>query len=208
MGPTSRTVVSELSRERSDHSAEILAKGHTTRRRRWQRWVFGSLGIFALVVMVLAAATLRLFVFPVANQPRHVDGIVSFNGPNEGIRTARAVSLAEEGYAPVLLFSQGGDGADTSCPKASRVTVVCFDDASDNTRGEAEWVGRYAQRHHWHSLLIVPGRAQATRARLLTERCFSGQVVVVPAPEPRPPLSQIIHEWGGVLEALFINRSC
>jgi hypothetical protein len=81
-------------------------------------------------------------------------------------------------------------------------------DVTDNTRGEAEWAGRYAERHHWHSVLIVPGRAQATRARLLMERCFSGQIVVVPASEPRPPVSEIIHEWGGVLDALFIHRGC
>jgi hypothetical protein len=167
-----------------------------------------SLGVVALVVVVFVAATLRLFVFPPRDQPRHVDGIVSFNGPNEGARTALAVSLAEKGYARVLLFSQGGDGADTSCPKVPRVTVVCFADPTDNTRGEAEWAGRYAERHHWHSILIVPGRAQTTRARLLTERCFSGQIVTVPAAESRPPLSEIIHEWGGVLQAVFIDRGC
>ena len=32
-------------------------------------------------------------------------------------------------------------------------------------------------------------------ARLLTERYFSGQVVVVPASEPRQALSEIIHQW-------------
>ena len=122
------------------------------------------------------------------DQPRHVDAIVSFNGSNEGTREADAVSLAEKGYASVLLFSQGGAVADTACPKVSRVSVVCFVDVTGHTRGEAEWVGRYAQRHHWHSLLLVPGRGQATRALLLTERCFSGQLVVVPADESRPPL--------------------
>ena len=108
----------------------------------------------------------------------------------------------------MLLFSQGSAYADTSCPKVSGVSVVCFVDVTGNTRGEAEWAGRYAQRHHWHSLLIVPGRGQATRARLLTERCFLGKLVVVPAVEPRPPLSQIIHEWGGLFDTVLVNRSC
>jgi hypothetical protein len=161
-----------------------------------------------LVVAVFVAATLRLIVFPAKDQPRHVDAIVSFNGSNEGTRQALAVSLAKRGYAHVLLFSQGSALADTGCPKVPGVSVVCFVDVSGNTRGEAEWVGRYAKRHHWHSLLIVPGRGQATRARLLTERCYSGQLVVIPAAEPRPPLSQIVHEWGGLFDAVLFDRSC
>jgi hypothetical protein len=195
--------------EPSDDSAVPPVEKRRTPSRRRRRWLLASLGVVVLLlVAVFVAATLRLIVFPTRDSPRHVDAIVSFNGSNEGTREALAVSLAKKGYAPVLLFSQGSAFADTSCPKVSRVSVVCFVDASGNTRGEAEWVGRYAQRHHWKSLLLVPGRGQATRARLLTERCFSGQLVVVPANEPRPPLSQIMHEWGGLFDAFFIHRGC
>jgi hypothetical protein len=165
-----------------------------------------SLGI---IVVVFLAASLALFVFPPTDQPRHVDGILSLNGRDEGTREALAVSLAERGYASVLLFSQGSPANDTPCPKIPRVSVVCFFDVTNNTRGEARWAGQYAERHHWNSLLIVPGRAQATRARLLTERCFSGQVVVVPASEPIWDLpGDILHEWGGLFGALFIYRGC
>jgi len=203
------TALSSLSSdEMSTHSVETPVQGRTTSRHRWRRWLLGSLLIVVVVVVVFVAATVRLFVFPPTNQPGHVDGILSFNGSDEGARAALAVSLAKKGYGPVLLFSQGGASTDTSCPKVPRVSVVCFVDVSNNTRGEAEWAGRYAKRHHWHSLLIVPGRAQVTRARLLTERCFSGQLVVVPASEPRPALSEIIHQWGGLLDALFIHRGC
>jgi uncharacterized SAM-binding protein YcdF (DUF218 family) len=206
-GPTSRTAAGEWS-ESSTHSVEPTARETTPPRRRGRRLLLVCMGMVVVLIVVLVLATLRLFVFPSADQPRYVNGIVSFDGSNEGARAAAAVSLAEKGYAHVLLFSQGGDSADTSCPKVPRVAVVCFVDVTDNTRGEAEWAGRYAERHHWHSVLIVPGRAQATRARLLMERCFSGQIVVVPASEPRPPVSEIIHEWGGVLDALFIHRGC
>jgi hypothetical protein len=175
-------------------------------RRRWPRRLLWSLGA---VVVIFVAATLVLFVYPPTEQPRHVDGILSLNGHDEAAREAKAVSLAEKGYAPVLLFSQGSPANDTPCPKVPRVSVVCFFDNTNNTRGEARWAGQYAERHHWHSLIIVPGRAQATRARLLTERCFSGQVVVVPATEPISDLpDDVLHEWGGLLAALLIYRSC
>jgi hypothetical protein len=164
---------------------------------------------FGIVVALLVVATLALFVFPPTDQPRRVDGILSLNAGDESDREGLAVSLAEQGYAPVLLFSQGSPGNDTPCPKVPRVKVVCFIDVTNNTRGEARWAGQYAKRHHWHSLLIVPGRAQATRARLLTERCFQGEVVTVPASEPLYDLAgDILHEWGGLLAALFIYRGC
>ena len=162
-----------------------------------------------MVAVVFVVATLALLVSPPTNLPRHVDGILSLNGADEGAREALAVSLAEKGYAPVLLFSQGSAGNDTPCPKVPRVSVVCFVDTTNNTRGEARWAGLYAERHHWHTLLIVPGLVQATRARLLTERCFSGQVVVVPASVPLLDVPyDVFHEWGGLAEALLIERGC
>jgi hypothetical protein len=187
-----------------DPIAGDKASGH--HRRRWL--VFGILGVSFLVLAVFVAATLRLFVFPPTDPPTHVDGILSLNGSDEIARANLAESLAAKGYAPVLLFSQGADIADTSCPKVPRVLVKCFVDVGGNTRGEAEWAGRYATRHDWQSLMIIPGRAQATRARILMKRCFAGRVVVVPVSESRPPVSDIVHQWGGLFDALVVHRGC
>lgn len=206
---SSRTAAPERTGEMSGASVASPAQGAVTASGDGRRWlVIGVLGIVLLVAALFVASTLRLFFYPATDQPTHVDGILSLNGSNEEARTALAVSLAKKGYAPVLLFSQGGEGADTSCPKVPNVAVVCFVDGPDNTRGEAEWAGRYAKRHDWHSMMIVPGRSQATRARLLTERCFPGQLVVVPIAESRPALSDIIHQWGGLLSSLVAHRGC
>ena len=183
-----------------------LAKSSTKSPRRWRRRLLWSLGA---AVVVFVAATLALFIYPPTDQARHVNGILSLNGDDERAREAEAVSLAEKGYAPVLLFSQGSRANDTPCPKVPRISVVCFFDVTNNTRGEARWAGQYAERHHWHSLMIVPGSTQAMRARLLMERCFPGQVVVVPATEPvREIPGEVLHEWGGLLAAVFIYRGC
>jgi hypothetical protein len=57
--------------------------------------------------------------------------------------------------------------------------------------------------------MIVPGRTQAMRANLLTERCFSGQVVTVPATQSLASIPfTAFHEWGGLLAALAIYRGC
>ena len=190
----------------SGSPAAAAAKGPARSRRRWsRRWLWG----LGAIVVVFVMATLALFVYPPSNPPRHVDGILSLNGPDEEAREALAVSLAEKGYAPVLLFSQGSRANDSPCPKVPGISVVCFFDVTNNTRGEARWAGQYATRHHWRSLLIVPGRVQATRARLLVARCFSGQVVVVPATEPIKDMpGDVLHEWGGLLAALVIYRGC
>jgi hypothetical protein len=162
-----------------------------------------------LVVIVFLALTAVLFVWPATDSPQHVDAILSFNGPNEGARETLAVSLAEKGYARVLLFSRGSPTNTTPCPKVRRVVVVCFVDVTDNTRGEARFAAQYAKQHHLNSLMIVPGRPQATRAHLLLERCFSGKIVVDPASESLLRFPQdVLHEWGGLLEVLTIRRGC
>ena len=86
-----------------------------------------------------------------------------------------AVSLAEKGYASVLLFSRGGGGNDTPCPKVHGVTVVCFDDVANNTRGEAQFAANYAEQHHFDSLMIVPGRPQATSCAHAVGALFRGK---------------------------------
>ena len=57
--------------------------------------------------------------------------------------------------------------------------------------------------------MIVPGRPQASRAHLLMERCFSGKIVVVPASAPLLDSSDnVLHEWGGFLDTLLVQRGC
>jgi hypothetical protein len=189
-----------------DGSGGVAIRSSAKTRGRRRRRLLWSLGA---VFVVFVAATLALFVFPPSDLPQHVNGILSFNGDDEPARESLAISLAEKGYSHVLLFSQGASTSVTSCPKVPRVRVVCFVDVTNNTRGEARWAGEYARRHHWHSLLIVPGHAQSMRARVLTQRCFSGHVVVVPASESLLELaSDVVHEWGGLLAALTIYRGC
>jgi uncharacterized SAM-binding protein YcdF (DUF218 family) len=161
----------------------------------------------ALVFVAFLTASAVLFVFPTTDQPRPVDAILSLNGTDESARESRAIVLAEEGYAPVLLFSEGG--SPSPCPRVRGVRVVCFIPVPGRTVGEVRFAADYARRHGWHSLMVVPGRAQATRARLLLERCFSGRVVVVPASFQltRFPF-EVLYEWAALGKALFVDRSC
>ncbi len=173
---------------------------HRLRKRRWRRLGAGC-ALLALVAFV--ALTGALFVWPAGDRAQRVDAVLSLAGFDEHLREQRALTLVREGYARVLLFSEG-HYPQVPCPRVPGVTVVCFMPRPARTVGEVEFAARYAARHDWHSLMVVPGHAQATRARLLLARCFPGHAVVVPA--PAPPVTEVpfevIYEWGALLKAL------
>jgi hypothetical protein len=192
----------------NDHSGAGEASNHrrqaprAPRARSGRFWLLVGVG---LAVMGFLTASAVLFVWPATDQPRHVDVILSLNGTDEAARESQAISWAEEGYAPVVLFSQGPD----QCPKAADVKVVCFYANPERTVGEVRFAADYAREHGWHSIMMVPSRAQVTRARVLMKRCFSGQVVVVPASFQiwHFPF-EVMYEWGALTKALLIDRHC
>jgi hypothetical protein len=164
----------------------------------------------AVVGLVLAfvIATALLLVWPVQGMPARVNAIVMLAGP--GDRMPVALRLASEHRAPVLVVSQGFDGYGSPCPpRPPGMALICFDPNPADTRGEAEYVGRLARQYHWGSLVLVVSRPQATRARLLMERCFSGPVYVSTAPLSfRSWPYEIAYGWGALAKALVLHRSC
>jgi uncharacterized SAM-binding protein YcdF (DUF218 family) len=114
-----------------------------------------------------------------------------------------------EGYAPVLLFSQGAYRSEP-CPHVRGVRVVCFEPRPARTVGEITFAARYEEERGWHSLIVVSGHTQATRARVLVTRCFRGSAVVLPAPQP-PWMEvpyQVLYEWGALAKALVVDTGC
>lgn len=164
------------------------------------------LGAFLVAFIGLSGA---LLVWPAGDRPQHVDGILSLDGANEHLREQRALGLARAGYAHVLLFSEG-HYPKVPCPKLPHVEVVCFVPRPARTVGEIEFAARYAARHRWHSIMVVPGHTQTSRARLLLARCFQGRAIVVPAAAP-PLLElpyQVAYEWGALVKALIVDPGC
>jgi hypothetical protein len=173
--------------------------------RDWRR---KTLAVLAVLVVVFAAVTARVLVWPVEWTPSTADAIVMLAGP--GIRLPVALRLAEEHRAPVLVISRGWMGFGGPCPPAtSGVRTICFDPDPGDTRGEAEHIGALAQRYGWHSLIVVATRPQAVRAQLLLGRCFSGSVYVDTAPLPGDSWPyQIAYGWGALIKAVFLVHGC
>jgi len=161
------------------------------------------------VVVLFAAATARLFVWPPTDRPARVDAVVALGGDPGQRRAARALTLARDGYAPVAVVSLGGHPP-ARCPRpVPGVTLVCFRADPLDTRGEAEYVAALAARRHWHTLIVVSERSQATRARLLFRRCTTARLLMVPVADPLWHLPyDVAYEWAALVKALVLDRSC
>jgi hypothetical protein len=173
--------------------------------RGWRRKVLAAVTVF---LVVFAAATARVLIWPVEWTPAKADAIVMLSGP--GDRLPVALELAREHRAPVLVVSRGWMGYGGPCPAPTPgVRTICFDPNPGDTRGEAEYVGDLARRYGWDSLIVVATRPQAVRAQLLFSRCFAGQVYVATAPVATVDWPyQIAYGWGALIKAVFFVRGC
>jgi hypothetical protein len=184
--------------------AEREARGTWT-PRKWRRRV----AVFATgLLVVFAASTARVLIWPAQGAPAHVDAIVMLAG--EGDRLPAALALAKEGRARVLVISRGTMGYSGPCPPPTPgVQTICFDPVPGNTRGEAEYASALARRSGWHSLLLVTNRPQAVRAQLTFGRCFPGKVYISTAAFPVGNWPyQVAYGWGALAKAVFVTRSC
>jgi hypothetical protein len=159
----------------------------------------------ALIVVVSA----RLFLWPPTDAPAKVDAILALGGDPGQLRAKQAVALAEAGNAPVVMVSLGGyPPAPCPRPKAT-VRVMCFRASPLDTRGEVEYATRLAKVNHWTSMMMVPERSQATRARLLFRRCSDIRLVVVPVSAHGVTLLRnVAYEWAALAKAFVVNTSC
>lgn len=159
-----------------------------------------------LLAVGLLAATLRLFVWPDTDAPGHADAVVVLAG-GHGERLDRGLELVQEGVAPTLALSFGPNGL---CRGGQAFDVVCFAPSPETTRGEAEAIGDLARSRGWSSIVLVTSTSHVTRARLLVDRCFDGTLRVTGATSDTGPvgwLAAVVHEWGGLAEAL-VARDC
>jgi DUF218 domain-containing protein len=193
----------------------------TSAPRPWRRAL--KVAVPGVVLGALFAVfSWRWFVRPTVDGPAAADAIVMFGGAGE--RFQKAVELAEDGWADVLVISdpigeddrhsaRGGfcndDGNGPGAPGQDRsYEVVCFDPETDTTRGEARYIAQLAEDRGWHRIDLVTTTDQATRARMLVSRCWDGEIasVTVPTDESRP--GRILYEWGALLRATIQRRGC
>jgi uncharacterized SAM-binding protein YcdF (DUF218 family) len=99
------------------------------------------------------------------------DAIVVLSG--EDRRIERGLELAEEGRAPVLVFSYGERWASIRdrCGSKGDYEILCPEPTEDSTRGEARMFREMVDKNEWKSILVVTADYHVTRARLLIDQC-------------------------------------
>lgn len=178
-------------------------------RPRWQVVVARTVLLVLVLGVAFLVATTRLFLWPPTDAPARVDAILALGGDPGQLRAKQGVALAEAGYAPVVIVSRGGYPP-APCPSArAPVHVICFRANPLNTRGEVEYATRLARANRWTSMLMVPERDQATRARMLFRRCSDMPLVVVPvSAHGTTLLFSIAYEWASLAKAFVVHTSC
>jgi uncharacterized SAM-binding protein YcdF (DUF218 family) len=87
--------------------------------------------------------------------------------------------------------------------------VVCFHPDPYSTQGEARGVARLARESRWRRVALVTSTSHVHRARLLFERCLSGDVEAVGTGHKlRYLLSSLVWESAKLTYALTAERSC
>jgi uncharacterized SAM-binding protein YcdF (DUF218 family) len=174
------------------------------RSRRGRRALIALAVLFAL----FCGATARLFIWPTTGMPPRVDAIVVPGG--FGNRIAAAITLAKQGRARYLVFSEGEYVPPQLCgARVGSATALCFKPDPDTTQGEAEGTARLAREYDFRSIVLVTTPDQTSRAELRFGRCYSGKVYAVTTPLPKHlwPL-MIAYQWAATLKAEIVNRSC
>jgi uncharacterized SAM-binding protein YcdF (DUF218 family) len=170
--------------------------------RRRSRFLFTMLAL----LLIFAAASVRLFVLPAKDSPRRADAIVVLGG--DGDRLGAGLELAHQGLAQTLLVSVAGSAK--GCPPAiPRVRVICFRPRPATTQGEARYAAAAARQFGWKHLVVISSIEQATRARLRFKRCTNIDIAYITTPTPavqRP--YRIAYEWAALVKVLLFRRSC
>lgn len=160
----------------------------------------------------MVVLTCRWFVWPDTDAPREVDAIVMYGGSGDRFTLAR--DLAQAGYAEVLVVSDSQDPEEVwtaygaFCQGNHRYDAICFDPQPRTTRGESRFVADLARREGWDHVLLVTDTEQATRAKMLLERCWDGEVDVVTVNAGITSAYRIVYEWAAWTRAQVTRRDC
>jgi uncharacterized SAM-binding protein YcdF (DUF218 family) len=141
--------------------------------------------VFALIVLVYAAAAVWLFLVPHDQRPVRADAVVVLSGSR--LRLPVGVGLVRRGDAPLLVVSRNDrpSGLERrACAGTLGLRALCLRAAPFSTQGEARLIARLARQRGWQTVDVVTSQFHVFRARFMIARCYSGRLVMVGAPDP------------------------
>jgi uncharacterized SAM-binding protein YcdF (DUF218 family) len=183
-----------------------------SRKQRFIRWAFA---LVAALLTTWLVGGYFVVVHPVTNRLQRVDAIVVLGAPDVDGREIYGLELAQELYAPVVAISVESlrqHRLNAPCNGgAVGVTVMCFIPSPRTTQGEARQIRAYAAKYGWKSIIVVTSSYHISRARLIVQRCFHGQIIMA-APSVRHSLLTVAYQYlyqsAGYLKAFFVTTGC
>lgn len=143
------------------------------------------LAVAALVVVVYAAAAVWLFVVRHDQRAVRADAVVVLSGSR--LRLPVGFELMRRGDAPMLVISRNDRPTSLerrACAGSLGVDTLCVRADPFSTQGEARLIARLARQRGWRTVDVVTSQFHVFRARFMIERCYSGRLVMVGAPNP------------------------
>ena len=175
------------------------------------RWIIAA--VLSLMAIVFAWISYALFASPTVDDPGQADAIIMLDGG--GRRLAKVTELVDQGVSDnVVLASKwvppvwSASVCNTRpSPFPADVRILCFEPHPSSTRGEVRFVSDLADEYGWDRLVIVASTDQVTRARMLFERCWDGELAFVDTDHKQPWPVRAVYEWAAMAKAL-VNTGC
>jgi uncharacterized SAM-binding protein YcdF (DUF218 family) len=192
---------------------EVPVAGNRQWRRLGRRV---ALGVAIALIATWLIGGYFVVVHPVTNRPAAADAIIVLGPPDTDGRVDTAIELAEQHYAPVVAISVESvlqrelKGA-CNGRVPDQVTVLCFQASPETTQGEARQIRKYAAQYGWKRIIVITSSYHISRARVIVERCFSGQVLMVAPHASHSILTiayQYLYQTGAYIKAFTLTTGC
>ena len=105
-------------------------------------------------------------------------------GPPTSTRIALARSLIDDGISDTLMVSVPNPADYAICREPQSFTVYCDRPSPFTTQGEARELRDLSAKNGWTSATVITFTPHVTRARVIFERCFTGELVMVADTSP------------------------
>lgn len=188
-------------------AAEPVAAAETARPRTAARRLRRAVGAAAITVGALVVAFilvgLPLYVFPTVDAVPAQADVVYVIGPPTPARIALARELIETGAADEMLISMPGDALAEGTPSRGRFSacnlpggdVLCRAPDPATTQGEARLLAETAQEQGWDSAIVITMTPHVSRARMIIDRCFDGELTMRAVSDQPSGLGSWVHQY-------------
>lgn len=145
-----------------------------------------------LTVTVLVWCTLGIFLYvlPVTEGPARADVLLVLAPAHE--RIPEAEHLMGQGYAKTLVISApvvDSISRPPLCAEKRAYQIICFSPDPVTTQGEARALRSLSEEYGWDSANVLTAQFHVTRARVIMERCYKGNLSMTAFRQSMPVLS-------------------